>query len=80
MVNKVSAGAFSAAITSNNELLIWGTGEFGVVAQPQKVYMDGDVKFTDMSLSKQAGTGFAVALDDKGLIYSWGSNESGELG
>ena len=28
-VEKVFAGGFSVAITSHNELLVWGSGEFG---------------------------------------------------
>ena len=34
MIVKVAAGAFSGAVTSSRELLIWGSGDFGVLASP----------------------------------------------
>jgi hypothetical protein len=52
IVIRISAGTFSGAVTSNKELLIWGSGDFGVLSQPQKVFLD-EVKFTDLRLSKQ---------------------------
>ena len=30
----VSAGGFSAALTSSNQMIIWGTGEFGCFKNP----------------------------------------------
>lgn len=51
MIVKVAAGQFSGAVTSSNELLIWGTGDFGILAQPQKIFLD-DVKFVELKLSK----------------------------
>jgi len=63
IIIKISAGTFSGAITSNKELLIWGSGEFGTISQPQKLFLD-DVQFTDLKLSKSSN-GFAAALDDQ---------------
>lgn len=37
---KVMAGSFSAVINGKDELVIWGTGEFGVIKSPQKLYMN----------------------------------------
>jgi hypothetical protein len=34
IIIKIAAGTFSGAITSNKELLIWGSGDFGVLAAP----------------------------------------------
>jgi len=39
-IRKVIAGGFSSALTAQDELLIWGTGEFGQFKTPQKLYMD----------------------------------------
>jgi hypothetical protein len=49
-ITKIVAGSFSAAITDKNQLIVWGTGEFGVFATPKKVCMS-DVKFVDISVS-----------------------------
>lgn len=29
MITKVAAGGFSMALTTQNEILVWGAGEFG---------------------------------------------------
>ncbi len=71
-VTKVVAGSFSIAITSRSEVLIWGTGEFGNFASPQKMYLD-DIRFTDIAISKQQNS-FCAAVDEQGLLYSWGQN------
>ena len=44
---KCAAGGFSAAITDSNQLIVWGTGQFGVFSTPQKVCMDG-IYFSDI--------------------------------
>lgn len=43
-VVKIRAGSFSAALTADSEILIWGSGEFGQVQTPIKVCTEG-VKF-----------------------------------
>jgi len=75
---KCSAGGFSAALTDINQLIVWGTGQFGVFSTPQKVCMDG-VLFHEIQISKQESS-FAVAVDLKGAVYSWGPNFDGQLG
>ena len=60
-ITHVSAGGFSAAITDLNQLIIWGTGQFGVFSTPQKVCMEG-IFFKDIQISKQESC-FAVATD-----------------
>jgi hypothetical protein len=62
IVTKISAGSFSGAITSNKELIIWGSGDFGILSTPQKIFID-DVKFKDVQICKQA-EGFAAAIDE----------------
>jgi X-linked retinitis pigmentosa GTPase regulator len=78
LINKISAGAFSGAVTSSRELLVWGSGDFGIFMQPQKVVLE-NLKFVDLKISKQ-NESFAAAVDDQGLLYSWGSNPNGQLG
>ena len=77
-VTHVAAGGFSAAITDHNELIVWGTGQFGVFSTPQKVCMEG-IYFTDMQISKQESC-FSAAVDLNGAIYTWGPNFDGQLG
>ena len=33
-IKKVVAGDFSTALTYDNDILIWGTGEFGSISSP----------------------------------------------
>eukprot|EP00347_Sterkiella_histriomuscorum_P023139 403335798 len=77
-VEKIIAGGFSVAITSQNELLVWGSGDFGVFQSPQKIFME-DVRFVDVSLSKSYDS-FGAAIDDQGFVYTWGQNQFGQLG
>lgn len=74
---KVSAGGFSAALTDHNQVIIWGSGNFGVFNTPQKVCMD-DVHFTDIKVSNaQPGVAFAAAVDNRGALFMWGVNDDG---
>lgn len=77
-VTKIVAGGFSAALTDKNQLIVWGTGEFGVFATPKKVCMQ-DVCFIDMSISPQENA-CSAAIDSKGGLYMWGPNQHGQLG
>lgn len=71
-VQQISAGGFSAAITDQNQLIVWGSGAFGNFATPQKVCMDGvEFKSIEISCAEQA---FAAAIDTKGGLYCWGFN------
>ena len=81
-IKKVIAGSFSAAINTDDSILIWGTGEFGVIKQPQMLYMD-KVRFADCQVSKYQSCNLqasAIALDSTGKVYTWGSNGFGQLG
>ena len=60
------------------QVIVWGTGAFGVFSTPQKVCMDG-VYFTKIVISKFDNPA-AAALDEKGHIYTWGPNHDGQLG
>ncbi|CAD8141905.1 unnamed protein product [Paramecium octaurelia] len=72
-VNKIYASNFSAAITSKNELYLWGSGIFGEFLVPTKIDFANSIKKIKL------GNGFGCILDDDGQIYSWGKNSSGEL-
>ena len=75
-ITKVAAGGFSAAVTVTNQLIIWGTGQFGAFRTPQKVCMD-DVRFCDIQIAKTEDDVFAAAVDINGTVYSWGENYKG---
>lgn len=77
-VKKIAAGGFSAAITDQKQLIIWGSGSFGTFSTPQKVCMEG-IEFSDIVLSCEQQA-FAAAIDSKGGLYTWGYNEHGQLG
>ena len=77
-IKSIAAGGFSAAITDMKQIIVWGTGAFGVFSTPQKVCMDG-VYFTQIVISKFDNPA-AAALDEKGHIYTWGPNHDGQLG
>ena len=88
-VTEVRAGCFSAAISGRGHLLIWGTGEFGQIKSPQKLFMD-KVMFSDCRLSKFHSVNAdsaeemlgaaAIAIDMRGHTYTWGDNRYGRLG
>jgi len=74
-VVKVVAGKFSAAVTEEGKLLVWGTGTFGEKLLP--VPLEGvEGKIRDVNVKG----GFGVATDLYGKLYSWGENACGELG
>ena len=70
---KVASGHHSAALTMNGSLYFWGTAIFGSLTEP-KMVMDCDI--VDVSI----GGSFGAIVDKEGLLWSWGSNLSGELG
>lgn len=75
-ITKVAAGFFSAALTSQHELLLWGQGEFGSFVSPQKIYME-DVRFCDVAVNKNQDGTFGCAIDTDGFLYTWGLNQFG---
>jgi len=70
----VKAGYFSVAVTSQQELLVWGYvgSDLGSYQTPQKLYLE-DIKVQEVGLSKQHD-GFIIVVDSLGSLYSWGSN------
>jgi Regulator of chromosome condensation (RCC1) repeat len=67
-VRELSAWNYSAAITHNNELFVWGTGIFGEYLKPQHL-QDYDGQFRAISV----GGAFSILVDFENRAYSWGS-------
>ncbi len=78
-VTKVKAGSFSAVVTSDHDILIWGTGDFGSIQMPVKLTTSDSVKYKDLALGKGKES-FGAAIDIDGYLYTWGDNNSGQLG
>lgn len=73
-MKQLSAWQFSAAITHQNHLFVWGTGIFGEYLTPQLMAFDQTFN------SIRVGGTFSVLLDKDGRTYVWGSNTNGEIG
>ena len=67
---KIVCGLAFACVTYKGEIYIWGDGTALV---PTKV---SGVQFKDAAV----GHRFVVATDCSHTMWTWGSNESGELG
>lgn len=82
----IAAGArHSVALTANGSLLSWGCslhGECGTgsilpsITTPTIVSALGPLKFVAIG----AGMGHTMSLSETGDVYSWGSNDQGQLG
>ncbi len=81
-----SSGAFSLALTTAGDIYAWGANETGQLGdgtadgRSRPVAVDRTeatgVVFTQIG----AGSFGAVALGQDGLVYTWGSNQYGQLG
>lgn len=72
----VAAGSFSASISQDaGDLYLWGSGVFGEFLTPHRVK-------TIHGIVAEVGIGnhFGIAINREGSAYSWGHNNSGELG
>ena len=72
---KVACGHHSAALTDSGEIYLWGTGVFGEFCSPTRISQSG-ARYKDIDV----GSFFGAATEETGLIWTWGSNTSGELG
>jgi alpha-tubulin suppressor-like RCC1 family protein len=83
----ISAGVFDfgTALDANGNAWSWGSNGSGQLGTgsccvgrvvPGAVSMPTGITFTQIS----SGRDFVVALDTNGKAWSWGSNDSGELG
>jgi alpha-tubulin suppressor-like RCC1 family protein len=85
-----AVGSFALAVGSNGQVYGWGangTGQLGtqtpsVALSPQLVPLPSNMRVTAVTAGSGLGptTGFGLALDSSGDIYSWGDNRSGALG
>lgn len=86
----VAAGSsHSLALTSDGEIFSWGTGQYGQLGNGSSSYTPRFVPIAvNMSgalagkkvIAIAAGIHHNLALTDDGQVYSWGSNEYGQLG
>ena len=85
-INVQTGNYHSLALTDSGDIYSWGSNYYGQLGlgtsgsgtnkdTPQKVTVNG-VKFTDIAV----GLYHSLALTDTGVLYSWGFNESGQLG
>ena len=71
---KLSAGHHTAALSIQGELFFWGTGVFGEFLYPKRIHLKS--KVVDLSV----GDSFGLVVDENKKIWTWGANNSGELG
>ena len=74
---KVRAGSFSAALSADCDLLVWGEGTFGKFHTPHRIKSAKTLDIHDLHISRQ---GLAVVLSRSGTCYTWGLNDVGQLG
>jgi len=73
-VKQLACWSSSAAVTSDGQLYLWGSGTFGELLSPQRIA--GLKQVTDVSM----GGGFGAVVDRAGQVWTWGTNTGGELG
>ena len=72
----VAAGSFSASISHDSgDLYLWGSGAFGEFLTPHRVKT-----IQGLTIDVSIGNHFGLALTKEGVVYTWGHNNSGELG
>lgn len=74
-IKKTSCGHNSSCVDSDGNLFIWGSGVFGEFLTPYKITLI-NTKVIDISL----GNSFGAFIDSHNMLWTWGSNTSGELG
>jgi len=65
-------GHQSAALANDGKFYIWGTGSFGEILTPKEIMNDVNMA--------EIGSCFGILKTNKGQIFSYGTNTSGELG
>lgn len=74
---RVRAGAFSAALSSEGQLYVWGEGTFGKFYSPHRIKSGKNLEIQDFQVSNG---GLALVLSRSGTVYTWGPNDYGQLG
>lgn len=75
-IAKITAGYHSLAVSTKGELFIWGECSLGRYVKPHKYAWTSNLEIS----SAEMGDDFTVGLDDKGYVWGFGNNSSGELG
>lgn len=60
---KIKAGGFSAALSSESELYVWGQGMFGCFATPHRIKCGSNLEINEFDLSM---SGLAAILTRTG--------------
>ena len=82
---QIAAGGFSGyAIREDNTLWSWGYNSKGELGDGSVTTRSSPVQVVSTSLSSpvliSAGSQYALAVDNNGLVWSWGANQLGQLG
>jgi alpha-tubulin suppressor-like RCC1 family protein len=83
-IDDFKIGKYHSAIIANGTLFVWGFGSGGRLGlgkletkfTPTPVVFDRRIHIT----SVQLGHTHTIALSSDGIVYTWGSNEYGQLG
>ena len=76
-MTKIRAGSFSAALSADGLLFVWGEGTFGKFHSPHRVKSSKRIEIVDFQLSR---SGLAAIVTQDGKLYTWGENDVGQLG
>lgn len=71
------AGSFNAALSSENQLYLWGRAKFGNFYTPHRVKFFENYEIRDFQISS---AGSIFVLTTTGTLYSWGDNRFSQLG
>jgi X-linked retinitis pigmentosa GTPase regulator len=72
----IAAGSISASLSCDaGDLYLWGSGSFGEFLTPHRVKT-----INGMTIDVSIGNHYGAAVNKDGFVYSWGHNNSGELG
>ena len=81
---KIAAGASHAlAINTDGDVFAWGANGSGQVGDGTTTHRYGPVGITSLTSAVDylaAGSNHSSAIDEDGVVYSWGGNESGQIG
>ena len=74
---KVRAGSFSASLSADGQLYVWGEGTFGQFYTPHRIKSAKVLDIQDFQISRM---GLAAVVSRSGTCYTWGPNDVGQLG